>query len=298
MKPGRSIIFFFLLFTTHVYALPDMVRHGYPSCTSCHFSPAGGGLLNPYGHVQASEILSTVSLFEAQELTAGPVSFGGQMRVLQTLRVRPKNFAIGYFLMQLEPMVGVQLSDFSAVANFEVQSRRPTGFVQYRHAFETFEIGARAGKFLPHFGVTLADHFLAVRGALQPGSEDLGVELSARTESISLSLQAGQTLCARAAVNLWNSEIGFSWSSRGKGPFAMLAWMHNLFSVLQWNIADSYLASLEWELYKGMRLYAMVDNNQPAAGARWYPLPNIELRVHGQLGPTEKSAFALLHLYL
>jgi hypothetical protein len=32
------------------FALPTMIRLGYPSCASCHISPQGGGLLNPYGH--------------------------------------------------------------------------------------------------------------------------------------------------------------------------------------------------------------------------------------------------------
>src|SRR5450432_3431034 len=31
------------------FALPTMIRLGYPNCSSCHISPQGGGLLNPYG---------------------------------------------------------------------------------------------------------------------------------------------------------------------------------------------------------------------------------------------------------
>jgi len=31
------------------FALPTMIRLGYPNCASCHISPQGGGLLNPYG---------------------------------------------------------------------------------------------------------------------------------------------------------------------------------------------------------------------------------------------------------
>ena len=31
------------------FALPNMVRLGYTNCVSCHVTPQGGGLLNPYG---------------------------------------------------------------------------------------------------------------------------------------------------------------------------------------------------------------------------------------------------------
>ena len=31
------------------FALPNMVRLGYPNCVSCHINPQGGGILNPYG---------------------------------------------------------------------------------------------------------------------------------------------------------------------------------------------------------------------------------------------------------
>src|SRR5687768_13058242 len=44
-----------------MYALPVMVRLGYPNCASCHVSPQGGGLLNEYGR----------GIDEAQSLRAG-----------------------------------------------------------------------------------------------------------------------------------------------------------------------------------------------------------------------------------
>jgi hypothetical protein len=34
---------------TSAWALPTMIRLGYPNCVSCHITPQGGGLLNTYG---------------------------------------------------------------------------------------------------------------------------------------------------------------------------------------------------------------------------------------------------------
>src|SRR5450755_4468573 len=44
-----------------IWALPTMVRLGYPSCVSCHIAPQGGGLLNQYGR----------SVDQAQSLRGG-----------------------------------------------------------------------------------------------------------------------------------------------------------------------------------------------------------------------------------
>ena len=38
-----------LLTAMPLFALPNMVRLGYPNCVSCHVTPQGGGLLNTYG---------------------------------------------------------------------------------------------------------------------------------------------------------------------------------------------------------------------------------------------------------
>lgn len=46
---------------TPAFALPTMIRIAYAGCASCHFSPQGGGLLNPYGR----------GIDEAQSLRAG-----------------------------------------------------------------------------------------------------------------------------------------------------------------------------------------------------------------------------------
>ena len=41
------------------FAFPEMIRHGYVNCTSCHTSPNGGGILNAYGRQTSAAALST-----------------------------------------------------------------------------------------------------------------------------------------------------------------------------------------------------------------------------------------------
>jgi hypothetical protein len=50
-----------LLHASSAIALPTMIRLGYIDCASCHYSPQGGGPLNPYGR----------GIDEAQSLRAG-----------------------------------------------------------------------------------------------------------------------------------------------------------------------------------------------------------------------------------
>jgi hypothetical protein len=54
-----------ICFSGHpAFALPTMIRLGYPNCASCHISPQGGGLLNPYGR----------SIDQAQSMIGGEYS--------------------------------------------------------------------------------------------------------------------------------------------------------------------------------------------------------------------------------
>ena len=48
MKFG-ALILLAILAAMPVFALPNMIRLGYPNCMSCHVTPQGGGLLNTYG---------------------------------------------------------------------------------------------------------------------------------------------------------------------------------------------------------------------------------------------------------
>src|SRR5665213_1369307 len=87
-------------------AFPEMVRHGYVNCTSCHVSPSGGGVLTPYGRQQATDLLSTWST----EKEAGPVqgllqtpewlNLGGDLRTIEIYRNTPQVTSARFLNMQ------------------------------------------------------------------------------------------------------------------------------------------------------------------------------------------------------
>lgn len=78
------------------HALPTMVRLGYNDCASCHLSPQGGGLLNPYGRGidKAQSLLGGDYQLPPQELTA-PGSTRGITHDLRTVLQWQDSWAAG-----------------------------------------------------------------------------------------------------------------------------------------------------------------------------------------------------------
>jgi hypothetical protein len=65
----RVLAFATLLLSQTSWALPEFVRYGYNNCTACHYSPSGGGVLNPYGREFSANTLSMID-------GGGPFLFG------------------------------------------------------------------------------------------------------------------------------------------------------------------------------------------------------------------------------
>jgi hypothetical protein len=76
----------FLVVGGAAYALPTMVRLGYPNCVSCHISPQGGGLLNAYGRgIDEAQSFSETEYKPPGGGLARTLSWGG--RITQDLRM-------------------------------------------------------------------------------------------------------------------------------------------------------------------------------------------------------------------
>jgi hypothetical protein len=79
------------------HAYPTYQRLGYISCTACHFSPQGGGLLTPYGQ----SIGATLSAFSKEiEPADEKINQGIQARLIDLSQTSPPN--ANPFLMQAD----------------------------------------------------------------------------------------------------------------------------------------------------------------------------------------------------
>lgn len=204
----QAILFFLYFFLTlRAHAFPENVLHGYFTCTACHVSPSGGGVLTPYGRGLSVELLSTWGSTN----TAGffftdpenedkiPPWFRGQafLRSIQTWRNTPTVEKAQYIPMQADLEVGVDTDKFAVVVTMGFRandsSKNLKEFFSRRH-FVLYRFDdtwtARLGKYLLPFGLNGPDHYTATRRGLNwdQGSESYNAELSYQSEKTLHSL--------------------------------------------------------------------------------------------------------------
>lgn len=174
------------------FSFAENVRHGYPSCTTCHVSAAGGGALTPYGRGAAEAFMATwASEFEAEPAygyggrLSQSVILGGDIRGVAVAMPardgeRPQRF---YVPMQAQLELGVRTPSGLTLGVYGGRYGAE-GLAEYRGFYAQTPVGSavtiRAGRFQPAYGINLPDHTVATRQALGlgQGSEQLAVELA------------------------------------------------------------------------------------------------------------------------
>jgi hypothetical protein len=194
-------------------AEPIFLSRQYTRCTTCHFSPTGGGLLTPYGRSLSGHEISTTASGDQSAQQQGPgkeesflwgalghrlgnVSFG--------LDLRPAylGFDVGGRTSSMEMLMTADLIAAWRAAGWTVygelgrQPLTPAKVDSYEYwvGRETEKgYGFRVGRFLPAYGVRLADHTALTRIDLGFDAYDqvYGVELSRSTEHRLLQLSLG-----------------------------------------------------------------------------------------------------------
>jgi hypothetical protein len=171
-------------------AEPTFLSRQYPRCTNCHYSAAGGGLLTPYGRSLSREELSTFGrsspgspagrehefLFGAFRDVLGPVGLGIELRPSHLDVEAAGRSATRDFLMNAEVIAGLQLGQWTFYGSLGRQPRGDDARVaSYEHWVSYRTDGGfalRAGRFIPAYGVKLADHTSFTRSTLDLDNND------------------------------------------------------------------------------------------------------------------------------
>lgn len=196
-------------------AFPEMVRYGYTQCTACHVSPSGGGILTAYGRQLSAEILSTWSYENEAEFTHSKfgkdlsdkgILTGGDVREINTYYKDPNQEKSKEFLMMANIQGAYQTGNFTGVmsigqitdpmdrgglhGNFD--STEYYGMIKFSD-----ELGVRAGRFTPAYGLNLPDHTTAIKemlNGLVPEFQFDTVEASYLSEHWTVLAAAGNTI--------------------------------------------------------------------------------------------------------
>ncbi len=292
------------------HAFPEMVRHGYANCLTCHFSPSGGGLLKDYGKTQASELLSTLSGCEVSP--DGHLSFGGQFRNLQLLSQDAGKTRLQYIVMQADAEAAAKATIGTTVITAVGTAGLDRGRFLSRRHYAMAQWGpysVRAGRFLPFFGLGLPDHFLSIRDGigLGLGGERNSVEIGAMFEFGSTFVTANlNDVFIRQSINIGKSQVGFSfWNNNPTySGFAIINLPYNMFFMSEAVIAKNTIKSYErlsWEIYKGILIYAAAQQGTGSfwgGGIQLFPYPGIELRAESAVTQTGYNGWLMANLYL
>lgn len=156
-----------------------MIRHHYVNCTACHFSPAGGGLLNAYGRTISFEVLSTWGGEKEARPFYGAVDseslnqwlqIGGDMRAVQVHQENPQVRDGRFIPMQEGIEIATFWSKFTAAAfigktNMDwVYRAVATRYYLMYQALD--ELTFRVGRFIPTFGLNIPQHTFSTRMGL------------------------------------------------------------------------------------------------------------------------------------
>ena len=189
----------FLFLSLRLYAFPENIRHGYFSCTACHVSPSGGGVLTPYGRSLSAELMSTWGTTKTsgffftdnEDESKNPPWWRAQIFLngVQTQRNTPTVEKVQFFPMEADFETGIDTEKYAVIitgglrAKDSSQSKDLDQFFSRRH-YALYRLNdnwsVRGGKFMFSFGLNGPDHVTATRRGLgwDQGSESYNVEAS------------------------------------------------------------------------------------------------------------------------
>jgi hypothetical protein len=160
---------------------------GWGRCSSCHFSPAGGGLLNDVGRDEAGETLSGRGdgkfLHGGLDLPSW-LQLGGDFRTaLLAKQLAGRDPSLNAFPMQADTYTRIAAGPISlnitlglnGAARGRVEGAGPLTYLASRQHYLMYESASgsttvRAGRFFPVFGARTQDHTAYPRRYLDQGT--------------------------------------------------------------------------------------------------------------------------------
>lgn len=173
-----------LLSVNFAYGFVENTTHGYAACTTCHYSPAGGNLLNDYGRSLSAELMSTWSTPDVENSFWGLYKenkwfrLGGDFRTLQRYLDNSTIEDREFFVMQDNVELGFKHKKFMVVGTLG-SIEGPDGtpdrrdFISERHYLmydATPTSRVRLGKFRRNYGINDPNHNRVTKRLLGFGS--------------------------------------------------------------------------------------------------------------------------------
>lgn len=334
-------------------AFPSAVRMGYTSCEACHLDPNGGNVLLPYGRSAGEEMATWGPEGSGRLLGFAPDTkwalAGGDIRAAATNWVYDTDLGQmsaqsrqndKAFLMQAEGELALHPS-MSIWLDATLGYYGPDHDRELRRSFVLWKPGnyftAKAGRFVPAYGVMTPDHTAATREGLGlgEGGEVLAAEVAARSEigeivatetfatdvDLNVGAHSGYSLyggdpgwAARIAAYAFKSTFGVSaWrrpSDTVAGAFATVAvtrWIYVLAEVdrdrdrvLEYD-RDVAWAEVGWEVVQGLTLQTTAeyeDGGRYGLGFDWIPFPHFQVSSWVKKKADVWSAAGVAHVWL
>ena len=159
-------------------AEPEFLSKQYARCSTCHFSPTGGGLLTPYGRSLSRNELSTTGrsapgaapgtsrehefLMGLLGDKLGPVSVGIDLRPSHLEVNFPRGSFTRDFFMNADLIAAYRAKGWTVygeIGREPLSDGATIDSYEYWVGHESEKgLGFRAGRFLPAYGVRFADH--------------------------------------------------------------------------------------------------------------------------------------------
>lgn len=191
-KPLFALGVFCLAFAGAASAEPMFLSKQYTRCTTCHYSPTGGGLLTAYGRSLSHHELST---FRGSEGAAGAAgspqsppggeqdflwgALGGKLGPFNLgVDIRPAHLSYDFdntttsknFWMNADVLAAYQANGWTLYGEIGrqplVEGAKLDSYEYWAQHQNDNGLAFRVGRFLPAFGVRLADHTALTRTTL------------------------------------------------------------------------------------------------------------------------------------